>query len=90
MQIEAVGGKRFHRAAAVFNAEAVVELDGAEVGKEDGVRRNLTQAEARFGGGIGELHPLRADGEGDAALFGGLREVVINAADFRVVAAGHG
>ena len=89
MQIEAVGGKGFDGAAAVFEVKAVVELDAAEVGEEDGVRSGIAQAEARFSGRAGELHALRTDGEGDAAVFGGLRKVVVDAADFRVITAGH-
>ena len=58
MQAEAVGSEGFHGALAVFGGKAVVELDGTEVGKENGVWRGIAQAETRRGGRGGELHPL--------------------------------
>ncbi len=75
---QGVGPDHRHRVPARLDAHAIVELDGAQIGQQDGRGSDLANAEGISFGGIFQCFALRADAHRDAGLLGRRGQVAVD------------
>ena len=78
MERERIGVDHRHRAPAVVDPVAIVELGSAEVGQEQDIRGNIAHPEERGQRGIFERGALGADAHGAAVSLGGTSQALID------------
>ncbi|OPZ71553.1 MAG: hypothetical protein BWY83_01102 [bacterium ADurb.Bin478] len=90
MQIQRIGLQHFHGHPTLLQAESIVELNRAQVGKQQ--RAGGIAAQIKTGSRLrmGEHHPLRAHGHSHLGGLCSQRQIFIDQANERVISAGHG
>src|SRR4051812_36274776 len=85
---QGVGADHLHSLPALAHAHAVIELDGAEIGEQDGLRCDLADAKGISFRRIFQRFALRSHPHGDAGARGPFRQVAVDPAG-HLGAAGH-
>ena len=78
MERERIRFDHGHRAPAVVDPVAIVELGGAEVGQEQDIRGNIAHAEERRQRGILDRGTLGADTHGAAVSLGSTSQAMVD------------
>ena len=75
VQDEAVGRDHPHRAPALFDAIAVIQLNGAKISQQQNIRRYFSHLKGVCNGRLFDGHALRADTHTQSQLLSGGGEV---------------